>query len=166
MLSPPKDSHQGKTPWHTRGKPIRLHNGDLEWMPSMQNVLLSSVPQPGPLINPSRTMPGVMFITTSRGLPGMGQGLQTRGCSEFCCPKCSHLVPAFLGFRESSLCVVISLGVCQGRPRQPVLSVVATTTPPPNTIAASSNQQKGASVWRLEVHTCGVPKVVTSLFGL
>lgn len=130
MLSPPKDSHQGKTPWHTRGKPIRLHNGDLEWMPSMQNVLLSSVPQPGPLINPSRTMPRVMFITTSRGLPGMGQGLQTRGCSEFCCPKCSHLVTAFLGFRESSLCVVISLGVCQGRPCQPVLSVVAMTTPP------------------------------------
>lgn len=116
---------------------------------------------------PQRPYLGAMFITTARGLPGRDQGLQTRGCSEVHCLKCSHLVPAFLGFRESLLviCVVISLGVCGGGltgrrsawlPRQS----------PSNTTAASSNQQNVASAWRPDVHSHGIPRVGTSPFGL
>lgn len=98
LLSPKKDSHQGKTPWHPKGKPSRLHSGDLEQTPSMQNVLLSSVSQPGPLVNPSKAIPRGHVYYSIQKTPGRGQGLQTRGCSEFHCSKCSHLGPAFLGF--------------------------------------------------------------------
>lgn len=42
-------------------------NGDLEWVPSMHNALLSSVPQLGPLINPSKAIPrGHVYYSIQR----------------------------------------------------------------------------------------------------